>query len=63
MLERLGLHGANPKVIACELHGHRLAGLDLDKVNGRFKERYCENCADTVPRPADWIFHGDGLVN
>jgi len=59
MLDRLGLERANPKIIACELHGHRLAGRDLDGINERFKERYCNNCGDRAPRPAGWTFYGD----
>jgi hypothetical protein len=63
MLERLALARANPKIIGCELHRYALGGRDLDGINGRFKELYCDSCANRVPRPDDWAFYDEGPGN
>jgi hypothetical protein len=61
MLPRLGLERANPKIISCALHAHALGGPDLDGINARFNERYCNTCPDRVPRADDWTFYSERL--
>ena len=59
MLARLGLERANPKVIRCALHGYFVTGPDLDGINARFNERYCNTCPDRAPRADDWTFYSE----
>lgn len=57
-LDRLGLDRANPKIIRCEVHGYAVSGPDLDGIDGRFKQSYCNRCPDKVPQPEDWTHFG-----
>jgi len=59
MLARLGLERANPKIIRCGLHGYALGGPDVDGINARFNERYCNTCPDRAPRAGDWKFYSE----
>ena len=59
MLARLGLERANPKIIRCVLHRYALGGRELDNINARFNERYCNTCKDRSPRPTDWQFYDE----
>jgi hypothetical protein len=59
LLARLGLDRANPKVIKCRLHGYALGGPEMDGINARFNEQYCNTCPDRAPRADDWQFHNE----
>jgi hypothetical protein len=59
MLDRLALERANPKIIRCQLHRYALDGRDLDGIDERFKQLYCNSCADKVARPAGWTYLDD----
>jgi len=60
-LERLALERANPKIIGCGLHRYAIGGRALDDIDQRFTTRYCDACADKVPRPAGWTFYDKPL--
>jgi hypothetical protein len=59
MLDRLALERANPKIIACHLHRHAIAGRELDNIDQAFKAKFCDVCPDRVPRPPDWTFYDE----
>jgi len=59
MLERLALESANPKIIACDIHGHSLGGRTLDGIDKEFRRKYCDSCRDKTPHPAGWTFYKD----
>jgi hypothetical protein len=59
MLVRLALERANPKIIVCTLHRYGTAGRELDNIDPAFKAKYCDACADRVPRPAGWTFYDE----
>ncbi|MGO9272260.1 MAG: hypothetical protein ACLQOO_18855 [Terriglobia bacterium] len=52
----LGLPSVGPKVIHCDLHKHFEAAATLDSAYAAFKERYCDGCRDSAPRPPEWEY-------
>ena len=63
VLDRLALERANPKIIHCGVYSYAIGGPDLDGIDEQFKQRYCNSCADKVPRPAGSSFYGDDPEN
>ena len=57
MLDRLGLERANPKLIRCNLHKHKVVGRELDATGEEFNRRFCNACPDKVPRDPNWTFY------
>jgi hypothetical protein len=52
----LRLPTMGPKRLRCTLHRVAVAGMALDDVYSAFKAKYCDDCKDCVPRPADWSY-------
>jgi len=55
----LKLPSIGSKVLHCDLHEYAVEGPSLDEVLKLFKSKYCQNCRDRCPRPADWQYSDD----
>jgi hypothetical protein len=47
---------AGYKILHCDLHECAVEGLSLDGAYKLFKERFCDKCADSSPRPSSWKY-------
>jgi uncharacterized protein DUF4365 len=54
--ELLDMPTAGHKILHCDLHEYAIQGLSLDGTYDSFKKQYCDNCADSCPRPSSWQY-------